>query len=161
MHRVSECTEYAPRSHSTAKSVSIVDALTHWHCLLEPSHSLSARCAGVTGSRCGESLTWVFSTATPLDEAHDEQDQDDEGDCTHQADEPALSGDVHLVYVSCGRRTSTSGGEERRGRRQWDNGHGFSGLDIRQHVPRLGLSAAGRKHAKSRSCTRCSGVLCI
>lgn len=57
-----------------------------------------------------QSLTWIFSTTTPLDEAHDEQDQYDEGDGAHEADEPALSGDVNLVDVGCG----SSGG----GRRQ-------------------------------------------
>lgn len=56
------------------------------------------------------SLTWVFTTTTPLDEAHNEQDQYDESDCTHKADEPALSGDVHLVDVSCGREARSSGG---------------------------------------------------
>lgn len=49
------------------------------------------------------SLTWVLSTTTPLDEAHDEQDQDDEGDGAHEANEPALSGDVDLVDVGWGR----------------------------------------------------------
>lgn len=44
-------------------------------------------------------LTWVFAPATPLDEADDEEDQYDEGNGTHQANEPALGGYVHLVYV--------------------------------------------------------------
>lgn len=45
-------------------------------------------------------LTWIFAPTTPLDEADDEEDQYDEGDGTHQANEPALSGYVYLVYVS-------------------------------------------------------------
>lgn len=53
------------------------------------------------GDRRASGLTWVFPTATPLDEADDEQDQNDEGDGTHQADEPALGRNVHLVYVGC------------------------------------------------------------
>lgn len=56
-------------------------------------------------------LTWVFSTATPLDEAHNEQDEDDEGDGTHEADEPALSGDVHLVDVGWGRGRARGRGD--------------------------------------------------
>lgn len=44
-------------------------------------------------------LTWVFAPTTPLDEADDKKDQYDESDGTHQADEPALSGYVYLVYV--------------------------------------------------------------
>lgn len=42
-------------------------------------------------------LTWVFATSTPLDEADDEQDQHQEGDGTHEPNEPALGGDVCLV----------------------------------------------------------------
>lgn len=54
----------------------------------------------LTGAKATVSvLTWVFAPATPLDEAHDEEDQYDEGNGTHQADEPALSGYVYLVYV--------------------------------------------------------------
>lgn len=41
-------------------------------------------------------LTWVFPSFVPLDEADDEEDQDEQRDGTHQADEPSLSGDVHL-----------------------------------------------------------------
>lgn len=41
-------------------------------------------------------LTRVFSSLIPLDEADDEEDQDEESDGTHEADEPSLSGDVHL-----------------------------------------------------------------
>ena len=48
------------------------------------------------------SLTGVFASFVPLDEADDEQDEDDEGDGTHQPYEPALGGDVHLVLtVGC------------------------------------------------------------
>lgn len=56
-------------------------------------------------------LTWVFSTSTPLDEADNEEDEDDESDGTHQANEPALGGDVHLVYVGW-RHGRTKGGAE-------------------------------------------------
>lgn len=42
-------------------------------------------------------LTWVLAAATPLDEADDEQDQHQEGDGTHESDEPALRGDICLV----------------------------------------------------------------
>lgn len=41
-------------------------------------------------------LTWVFPSFVPLDEADDEEDQDEQRDGTHEADEPSLSGDVHL-----------------------------------------------------------------
>lgn len=41
-------------------------------------------------------LTWVFPSLVPLDEADNEEDQDEQGDGTHQADEPSLSSDVHL-----------------------------------------------------------------
>lgn len=40
--------------------------------------------------------TWIFASFVPLDEAHDEQDQDEERDGAHQPDEPPLSGNVHL-----------------------------------------------------------------
>lgn len=60
------------------------------------------------------SLTWVFSTTTPLDEAHYEEDQYDEGNGTHQANEPPLSCYVYLVYVSWRQKTH-SVGEEKRG----------------------------------------------
>lgn len=42
------------------------------------------------------SPTWVFASLVPLNEADDEEDEDEESDGTHQADEPALSSDVHL-----------------------------------------------------------------
>lgn len=42
-------------------------------------------------------LTWILPAAAPLDEADDEQDEHEEGDGAHEADEPALRGDVHLV----------------------------------------------------------------
>lgn len=94
----------------------------------------STRALGSRGqNQCGVSLTWVFSTTTSLDEAHDEQDEDDEGDCTHQADEPALSGDVHLVDVGCGRRWRRSRGDS-----GTMVGNCISGLDVRQHLPRVG-----------------------
>lgn len=50
-------------------------------------------------------LTRVFSTTTPLNKADNEEDQYDESDGTHQANEPALSGYVYLVYVGCGQGT--------------------------------------------------------
>lgn len=50
-------------------------------------------------------LTWVLPTTAPLDEADDEQDEHEEGDGAHEADEPTLSGDVHLVLgVGCGKK---------------------------------------------------------
>lgn len=45
---------------------------------------------------CVWEQTWVFASLVPLDEADDEQDKDEESDGAHEADEPALSGDVHL-----------------------------------------------------------------
>lgn len=44
-----------------------------------------------------KALTWVFPTSAPFNEADDEQDKDQESDGTHQPDEPALRGDVHVV----------------------------------------------------------------
>ena len=41
-------------------------------------------------------LTGVFPSLIPLDEADNEEDQDEQSDGTHEADEPSLSGDVHL-----------------------------------------------------------------
>ena len=41
--------------------------------------------------------TWVLSSSAPLDEADDQEDEDDDRHRTHDADEPALGGDVHLV----------------------------------------------------------------
>lgn len=123
-------------------SVSRVDVLIHWHWLpaRDPLGPLGSR----GQNQCGVGLTWVFSTTTSLDEAHDEQDQDDEGDGTHQADEPALSGDVHLVDVGCGRRWRRSRGDS-----GTVVGNCSSGLDVRQHLPRLGLSAAAvMKHGE-------------
>ena len=43
-----------------------------------------------------DNITWIFATLVPLDEAHDEKDQDEEGDGTHQPNEPPLGGDVYL-----------------------------------------------------------------
>lgn len=40
--------------------------------------------------------TWVFSSLVSLYEADDEEDEDEESDGTHQADEPALSSNIHL-----------------------------------------------------------------
>lgn len=51
--------------------------------------------------------TWVLATATPLDETDDEQDEHQEGDGTHEPNEPALGGDVGLVV-----RVSWGGGPE-------------------------------------------------
>lgn len=42
-------------------------------------------------------LTWVLAASTPLDETDDEQGQHQEGDGTHESNEPALGGDVRLV----------------------------------------------------------------
>lgn len=41
-------------------------------------------------------LTRVFPSLIPLDEADDEEDQNEQSDGTHEANEPSLSGDVHL-----------------------------------------------------------------
>ena len=41
-------------------------------------------------------LTGVLPSLIPLDEADNEEDQDEQSDGTHEADEPSLSGDVHL-----------------------------------------------------------------
>lgn len=41
-------------------------------------------------------LTRVFPSFIPLNEADDEEDQDEQSDGTHEANEPSLSGDVHL-----------------------------------------------------------------
>lgn len=41
--------------------------------------------------------TGVLSPFVTFDEAGDEQDQDKQGDGTHQTNEPALCGDVHLL----------------------------------------------------------------
>lgn len=41
--------------------------------------------------------TWIFAAFVPLDEAHDEKHEDEESDGAHQADEPALRGDVDLT----------------------------------------------------------------
>lgn len=74
-----------------------------------------ARTAPLVGVKALD-LTWVFAPATPLDEADDEEDQYDEGDGTHQANEPALSGYVYLVYVGCRHRTHT----HRVGQEKWE-----------------------------------------
>lgn len=77
--------------------------------LLSPTPCLAAGCEI---SHASGPLTWIFSTFVPLDEAHDEQDQDEERDGAHQPDEPSLSGDVHLP-VGCGwthRRETVSTG---------------------------------------------------
>lgn len=42
-------------------------------------------------------LTWVFPSSAPLNEANNQQNEDQEGDGTHQPDEPALGRDVHVV----------------------------------------------------------------
>lgn len=48
-------------------------------------------------------LTGVLAAATPLDETDDEQDQHQQGDGTHESDEPALGGNVCLIVgVGCG-----------------------------------------------------------
>lgn len=41
-------------------------------------------------------LTGVLPSLIPLDEADNEEDQDEQSDGTHEANEPSLSGDVHL-----------------------------------------------------------------
>lgn len=57
-------------------------------------------------------LTWVFPSLVPLDEADNEEDQDEQGDGTHQADEPSLSSDVHLS-AGHGWHTGERGGERK------------------------------------------------
>lgn len=42
-------------------------------------------------------ITWIFATLVPLDEAHYEEDQDEESYGTHQANKPALGGNVYLT----------------------------------------------------------------
>lgn len=49
----------------------------------------------ICNSACA-SPTGIFPSLVPLDEADDEEDQDEQGDGTHEANEPSLSGDVHL-----------------------------------------------------------------
>lgn len=61
----------------------------------------------------GSDLTWVFASTAPFDEADDEEDQYDQGDGTHQADEPALSCDIYLVYVGWRHETQSGTGGER------------------------------------------------
>lgn len=41
-------------------------------------------------------LTGVFPSFIPLNEADDEKDQDEQRNGAHEANEPSLSGDVHL-----------------------------------------------------------------
>lgn len=41
-------------------------------------------------------LTRVFPSLIPLDEADNKEDQDEQSNGTHEANEPSLSGDVHL-----------------------------------------------------------------
>lgn len=58
----------------------------------------------IVGIKTGRShhCTWVFTPSAPLDEADYEEDEHDESHGTHDPDEPALSGDVHLVLsVDC------------------------------------------------------------
>ena len=43
-----------------------------------------------------QSPTWVFASLVSLDEADNEEDEDEEGNGTHEADEPALCSNVHL-----------------------------------------------------------------
>lgn len=42
-------------------------------------------------------ITWIFATLVPLDEAHYEEDQDEESYGTHQANKPALGGNIYLA----------------------------------------------------------------
>lgn len=58
-------------------------------------------------------LTWVFAPTTPLDKADNKEDQNNEGNGTHQANEPPLGGDVYLIHVSWRNiHTNTHGREE-------------------------------------------------
>lgn len=46
--------------------------------------------------------TWVFPPSAPLDKADNEEDEHNESHSTHYSNEPALSGDVHLVLsINC------------------------------------------------------------
>lgn len=77
-----------------ARLLSLSLWIAHVFCLLcffSYSKGLAPRKAAV---RAGP--TWIFASFVPLDEAHDEQDQDEERDGAHQPDEPPLSGNVHL-----------------------------------------------------------------
>lgn len=70
---------------------------THsFHC--PHAHSCSLNCIFIYECVCGvvPLLTRVFPSLIPLDEADNEEDQDEQSDGTHEANEPSLSGDVHL-----------------------------------------------------------------
>lgn len=58
-------------------------------------------------------ITWIFATFIPLDEAHNEEDQDEKSDGAHQSNKPALSGDVHLAvgYSWTHREGGDTGGD--------------------------------------------------
>lgn len=49
-----------------------------------------------TGTNMG-CITWIFAALVSLDEAHYEEDQDEESYGTHQANKPALGGNVYLT----------------------------------------------------------------
>ena len=51
--------------------------------------------------------TWVLPSPAPLDEADDEEEEHDDGHGTHDADQPALGGEVHLVSGIGWRRRGT------------------------------------------------------
>ena len=60
----------------------------------------------------GGDSTWVLPSPAPLDEADDEEEEHDDGHCTHDADQPALGGEVHLVSgIGCRPDTRTHKGE--------------------------------------------------
>lgn len=44
----------------------------------------------------GGSLTWVFAPFVPPDEAGNKENQNKQGNGTHEANKPALGSDVHL-----------------------------------------------------------------
>lgn len=46
--------------------------------------------------------TWVFPSSAPLDETHNQQDENEKSHRAHDPNEPALCGDVHLVLsIDC------------------------------------------------------------
>lgn len=44
----------------------------------------------------GDSLTWVFAPFVPPDKAGNKENQNKQGNRTHEANKPALGSDVHL-----------------------------------------------------------------
>lgn len=73
-------------------------------------------------------LTWVFPSLVPLDEADNEEDQDEQGDGTHQADEPSLSSNVHL--------SASHGWPGGRGKLSFFDGKNKHGTSVTRHFVR-------------------------